>query len=147
MAKRSERLKSIQKVAEKREQEAAREMGKTRTHLNELEKRLSELITFREEYARNFLADGIKGMSVGKMHEYQNFITRIDQAIAFQRTTIEQAKNVYSHRQRIWRHLHGRVMAMEKLAIRYRQQEQALIDQREQKETDERAQRAKRIEL
>ena len=78
-------------------------------------------------------------MSVGKMLEYQNIINRIDQAIDYQRHVIEQAKNVYNHRHKVWRYLHGRLVAMEKLTVRYRQQEQLIIDKQEQKDTDERA--------
>jgi flagellar FliJ protein len=81
------------------------------------------------------------------MLEYQSFINRIDQAIAYQRTVAEQAKKAYANRQRVWGRLHSRVLAMDKLATRYRQQERADADQREQKETDERAQRAGRVEL
>ncbi|CAK0762161.1 flagellar FliJ protein [Gammaproteobacteria bacterium] len=147
MAKRSERLQPVQKIAENREQDAAKAMGKARTHVEELEARLTELITFREEYARNFLSAGETGMGVTRMREYQTFITRIDQAITYQRTMVEQAKRAYADRQRVWGRLHSRVLAMDKLATRYRQQERAETDQREQKETDERAQRAVRVEL
>jgi len=147
MAKRSERLQPVQKVAENREQDAAKAMGKASIHVEELEIRLTELIAFREEYARNFLSAGAAGMGVSRMREYQTFISRIDQAIAYQQTMIEQGKRAYAERQRVWRHLHSRVLAMDKLATRYRQQERAYAEQREQKETDERAQRVSRIEL
>ncbi|CAK0744308.1 flagellar FliJ protein [Gammaproteobacteria bacterium] len=147
MASRSERLQPVKKVAENREQNAAKEMGKARTRMEELEARLSELISFREEYTRNFLVAGTAGMGVGRMREYQTFITRLDQAITYQRNVVEQAKRTYADRQRVWGHFHGRVLAMDKLATRYRQQERTDADQREQKETDERAQRSARIEL
>lgn len=143
MVARSKRLQPIQKIAENREDAAAKEMGKARTQVNELETRLAELITFREEYARNFITAGEQGMGVSRMMEYQGFINRIDQAIAYQRSSIEQAKMVYENRKKIWGQLHGRVLAMDKLAARYRQQERMLADKRDQKETDERAQRTK----
>ena len=147
MAKRSERLRPVQKVAENREQDAAREMGKAHKHIEELQARLTELIAFREEYARNFLSLGTQGMSVEKMREYQGFIHRIDQAIAYQHNLTEQAKTTYAHRQHVWGYLHSRVLAIDKLSLRYQQQEQADADRREQKETDERAQRSRRVEL
>ena len=147
MTHRSERLRSVQKIAESREQNAAREMGKARSRLTDLEKRLTELIAFREEYTSNLLVVGAAGMNVMRMREYQHFLSRLDQAITYQRNSVEQAKAIHADRQRVWVHLHGRMRALEKLVVRQRQQEQMDANQREQKETDERAQRVPRFEL
>jgi len=142
MPKRSERLRPVQQIAANREQEAAREMAKARSYLESTQARLSELINFRGEYARNFLARGEQGMTVTRMREYYGFIQRIDQAIAYQQNLAEQAKSVYAQRQKLWGQRRSRMLAIDKLAERYRQQEQIESDRREQKETDERAQRS-----
>ncbi len=147
MNNRSERLRTVQKVNENREQNAAREMGKARDRVDAMEKRLTELMAFREEYAQNLLTTGQAGISIARMREYQLFLTRLDQAIAYQRNSTEQAKTAYAERQRAWGYLHGRVIAMEKLIDRHQQKEQSEISQQEQKEIDEHAQRSGSIAL
>jgi len=144
---RSERLRSIQQVAENREQEAARELGRARAKVEESESRLKELVAFREEYTKNFLASAATGMEMSRLLEYQRFLGRIDQAVDHQKTVIEQAKSVYMRRQQAWGYLRGRVLALEKVAERYRQQERVQVDRKEQKEIDERAQRMVRADL
>ncbi len=144
MTPRSERLNVVQKVAEGREQTAAREMAKARTRMEETEKRLNELILFREEYERNLMEKGSAGMNVLRMREYHLFLSRLEQATTFQRNTLEQSKLALAHKQRAWEILRGRVVAIEKLITRYQQQEQLDNSRREQKDSDEYAGRAAR---
>ncbi len=143
---RSQRLQPVKKIAENREKEAANELGKAQKRLDEMLSRLKELKQYREEYTRNFMTVGAQGMGVARMLEYRAFLAKIDGAVDYQTQVVEQVRRDCDYRQRVWGHLHGRVLALDKVATRYRHQEDLDADRRLQKETDERAQRRRTAE-
>lgn len=131
----SQRLAPVERVAQKREQDAARVLGKCRQVLGEVEARLQELIAYRDEYARR-LASG-SGMAARHMLEYRSFLGRLGQAIGYQEQQVGAHRREFERQQERWRGAHTRTRVLEKVVERYQRAERADDDRREQQAGDE----------
>jgi flagellar FliJ protein len=130
------RLEPIHDLAEKREDDAARELGEARKQLALRESQLHELETYREPPA--------KAASVEMLRNREAFRLRLAEAITQQRRAVELARrNVETARQR-WLGSHRQTELYDKLIERARCHEQAQQDRREQRDQDELALRCAR---
>ena len=136
----SQRLKPVTHIAEKRERDAARSMGEQQQHLDQQYQRLDKLRSYRAEYARRMQDAGTNGVDAGQMVEYSNFLRRLDEAARFQQQKIEESKRLLDIRTREWRALHTKTEALNKVVSRCQDEEQRISDRREQNENDDRAQ-------
>ena len=141
----SERMKPVVRVAESREQAAAREFGASKRALEEHEQRLAELLTYREEYHRHFQQTGSAGVSAGQFMSFQRFLAQLNKAIEQQRRIVETAAQACECKREALGAARGRSMALDKVVSRYRQEEERHQERREQKETDEGAQRRRGV--
>ena len=136
---RSKRMQTINKVAQKKEQDAARILGQSRQNLQLQNQRLSELMQYREDYTRKFSASGNDGMDTRKLNEYRSFLHRLNQAILQQREIITRADRECQLRERAWLGTRTRTQALDKVVERYQHEEQREVDRKEQKVQDEHA--------
>ncbi len=111
--------------------------------LSEGEERLSELLSYRDEYQRRLHEEGAAGLASGHMQEYLLFIARLDQAVGRQRERLQETALNYEQQKVRWLALHGKTLALDKAVERYRGEESRMDDRREQRESDERAQYVK----
>lgn len=111
--------------------------------LSEGEERLSELLSYRDEYQRRLHEAGAAGLASGHMQEYLLFIAKLDQAVGSQRERLQEAALNYEQQKVHWLALHGKTLALDKAVERCRGEESRMDDRREQREADERAQYAK----
>lgn len=142
--KRSRRFKPVVKVAENREQDAARVLGGAQTALNQAQQRLAELENYREEYIKRFHATGAVGMSAAQMMDYRQFLAKLDLAITEQGRVIEQTTGVVEQRRQEWFDCRGNVKMLDTVVTRYQNDEKRDADRKEQKDLDERAQHTKK---
>jgi flagellar FliJ protein len=139
--KRSDRLKPVQRLSEAREQDAAKALGVSNRNLSEQEQRLAELEQYREEYTRYVRQRGESGVTAAKLVELQNFLQNLNKAIEQQRQVLAMAKQRSEQSKQQWNKARGRNKALDKVAERYRQEEERNAARQEQKETDEYASR------
>ena len=64
---RSKRMTPVVKVAENREQAAARVLGEARQRLEQQQRKLDELITYRDQYSQEFQQRSGQGMGVARI--------------------------------------------------------------------------------
>lgn len=138
--KRSKRLEPVVKVAENREQQAARALGDAQSALAQAEQRLAELKTYREEYIERFHANGALGMSAVQMGDYRLFLSNLSRAIEQQAELVRQAAAVVEQQRQKWFSRRGKVKMLDNVVSRYQADEQRVVDRKEQLEQDERAQ-------
>jgi flagellar FliJ protein len=138
--KRSKRLEPVVKVAENREQQAARALGDAQSALAQAEQRLQELKTYREEYIERFHANGAQGMSAVQMGDYRLFLSKLARAIEQQAELVQQAAAVVEQQRQKWFNRRGKVKMLDNVVSRYQADEQRVLDRKEQLEQDERAQ-------
>jgi len=137
----SKRLRPVHRVAESREQTAARELGDSRRYVHEQEERLVELRNYHTEYLERFHSAAKLGMSAMQLQEYRAFLSKLERAIREQEAVIVDGRNVQQFKKDNWQDKHVRTQALEKVMDRYKQAETKAQDKREQKESDDRSQR------
>ncbi len=139
--KRSKRMQPAVRVAQEREQAAARRFGEAQRILQENERRLAELFTYREEYRA--MAAGPEGgtVSVFQFQQTRRFLDSLDHAIAQQERAIGGLREQSEQQRRAWLTARGKVKALENVVARCLAEEENEALRREQKEIDEWAQR------
>ncbi|KRE90914.1 flagellar export protein FliJ [Frateuria sp. Soil773] len=136
MSTRANRLQPAADQARQRSEEAVQKLAEQQQALAKAERQLSELRGYRQEYA----VEAGGGMSVSALLNRQQFVERIDRAIAQQLHEIERQRRMLEHARGQWREAHAREAALDSVIDRYREQERKSEERREQGEIDERMQ-------
>lgn len=136
MSARANRLQPAADQARQRSEDAVLKLAEQQQTLARAERQLAELRGYRQEYAME--AGG--GMSVNALLNRQQFVERIDRAIAQQAHEIERQRRLLEHVRRQWHEAHAREAALDSVIGRCREQERKSEERREQNELDERMQ-------
>jgi flagellar FliJ protein len=139
--KRSKRLQPLAHVTQARERAAAQALGASRRELQSVEARLQELRRYLGEYQRHLDERTQAPREAGQLSDFRRFLERLHEAILYQESRWALAQRDYEHKHRQWLATRQRAAAIEKVVARCRNEEQRLEDRREQRESDERAQR------
>ncbi|HIF51672.1 MAG TPA: hypothetical protein EYQ42_09145, partial [Thiotrichaceae bacterium] len=128
---RSQRIKKIVSLSEKKERIAARQFAAAQKILNDFKKRLTLLIDYRQEYAE-FMKPGGAAQSVTSIRERQAFIMQIDMGIRILNEQIAQqeAMNIYERDK--WLKEKQQLDTMENIYQRFHKTEQQIFALREQ---------------
>lgn len=138
----SDRLKTVTKVADERERQAAREMGAAQQTLAQRQQRLKELQNYRDEYARRFSDTNHDARPVVLVNDYRLFMHRLDQAVVQQQRVVDVATAEYEKKRASWMALRAKAKALDKVVDKLKQGERRVADRKEQKDSDERAGRS-----
>ena len=136
MTPRSERLQPAADQARQKAGDALTQFAAQQQALARAEQQLGELERYRREYA--CVGDG--AVSVSALLNRQQFVARIDQAIA------QQMAEVNRHRRRLeqmrdhWKKAHARESALDSVIAQHQEHERRAEDRHEQAEIDERMQ-------
>ncbi len=139
---RSRRMEPVQRLTQEREQSAARELGQCQQELAAQESRLQELLGYREQYSRSFQHTGSSGLGARNLQDYRVFLGRLNEAIHQQKNLLQQCRERQQQTHRQWLETRSRSQAIGKVMEGYRRETQRLQQRQEQKDTDERNNRA-----
>ncbi len=139
--KRSDRMAPVQQVLSDAEQAGARELGSAQQRLVDAEAKLGELKKYHADYQRSFQARAQQGHTVTALRDFQAFLARLEEALRQQDKAVAMAREQVSKQRRSWQGAARQVKAVESVVDRWQQAESLVVERREQKETDERAQR------
>lgn len=131
-------MKSIAGIAKSREQNAARILGQKRKHLVEQQNQLDELLSYREDYAKNFHVTGATGLNARQLSEYRVFLEKLNMAIIQQRERIKQASDDCDLFQESWMKTRTHSKALDKVVEKNKIIERKEQDKKEQHDLDER---------
>lgn len=137
--KRSQRLAPVVKYTDAKEREAARLLAQQQQQLDQQKQRLKQLESYRQEYARQFIAIGSSGMSAIKVHDFQAFLKNLDGAMVQQKEAIERLTQDYEQKKRQWLAARNKTKAMHNVVDKYVEDEQRKEEKSEQKEQDDRS--------
>lgn len=137
----SKRLQPVQRVAESREQKAARHLGVSRQALQAEEVKLNQLKEYHQEYLERFESAARKGISASQLQEYRAFLGKLEEAIRHQEDVVKVSKIDHTTHKNDWRLQHTRTQALNKAVSRFKKLEEAKQERNEQKESDDRNQR------
>lgn len=139
--KRAARLEPVHKVVEDAERRLAGEVAVAERLLTGCERKLNELTVYRDDYTQGFARRAGGGMGARELVDYQAFMTRLNSAIEQQSLVVQRARADREVQQKRWQEAAQRVKALGHVIERWQQEALRAADKREQRETDERAQR------
>lgn len=137
MSKRADRLQPAADQAKQRSEDAVLKLAEQQQRLAKAERQLMELRGYRQEYANPPSAGGLTATA---LMNRQQFVERIDRAIAQQTIEIERQRRLLDQVRSQWRDAHAREAALDNVIDRYREQERKAEERHEQSEIDERMQ-------
>jgi flagellar protein FliJ len=140
---RSERMAPVQRVLDEKEKVRARELGEARTRLTAAEGKLHDLEQYRRDYEEAFQQRARTGQPVRALRDFQVFLARLDQAIQQQKQIVQAATDEVSGHSTSWKSAALKVKAVDSVVDRWNGEERRAQERRDQKETDERAQRTR----
>jgi flagellar FliJ protein len=138
---RAKRLQPVQQLADENERRLAQSVAAFDRRLAEAETKLMELTRYRQEYEHQFSARAGLGMGATALRDYQAFLARLTEAIRQQGTLVQRARIERDLERTRWQEAATRAKAVDHVMERWRIEERHALDRREQRESDERAQR------
>jgi flagellar FliJ protein len=130
-------LQTLLELMQNRSDEATRTLGQLIAAEQSQRSRLEMLEQYREEYAQR-LRDAIsQGITQLSLRNYQNFLSRIDEAIAQQRQAVQNSEQSTKNGQEHWQNQNKRLKAINTLSVRHDVKIRELENKQEQKLLDE----------
>lgn len=139
---RTERMAPVKRVLGDAEKDRAREMGMAQQKLSDAEKKLEELRNYQSEYLSAFRKRASDGTSIRKLRDFQAFLAKLDEALRQQEQLVANAREQATGSRTQWQGAARQVKAVDSVMDKWKAAEVRASDRREQKDTDERAQRA-----
>jgi flagellar FliJ protein len=131
----------VKRVLGDAEKDKARLLGDAQQRLRDAEKRLEELRNYHGEYLIAFRQRAENGTNIRKLRDFQAFLARLDEALRQQEQIVNTAREQAAGSRREWQGAARQVKAVDSVMTRWNTAEASAGSRREQKETDERAQR------
>lgn len=141
---RAKRLQPVQELVDDAEKRLAQSVAGFERRVSEAEAKLLELERYRGEYEQQLNARAAQGIGVTDLRDYQAFLARLGEAIRQQRSLVQRACNERDAERLRWQDAARRVKALDHVVGQWQAEERRTLDRREQRDTDERAQRSRR---
>lgn len=130
-------LQPLLEVMQTRTDEATRKLGQLIAAEQNQRSRLQMLEDYRAEYAQRMSEATAQGVTRLVLHNYQDFLARIDQAIEQQRLTLTDSENSTKAGQEHWKNQNKQLKAIDTLSLRHDARERYKEGKQEQKLQDE----------
>jgi flagellar FliJ protein len=134
----SRRLRPVARIAHQQERNAARQLGDSLRQAEQHQKKLNDLLEYREQYIAGFQAAGKQGVSVVRLRDYQLFLRRLDTVIMQQRQLLRASRQHCEQSQSEWHNRHGHSKMIDKVVENREQAENRKRNEQEQREQDDR---------
>lgn len=130
-------LQPLLEIMQNRADEATRRLGKLIASEQDAKARLQMLEQYRAEYAEKMCEASALGLTPIALRNYQDFLSRIDQAITQQAAVVKHSEVQTAHGQQHWKSQNKQLKAIDTLAVRHEARERHLEGKQEQKLLDE----------
>lgn len=141
---RADRLKPVQNVIDNAEKRLAQSLAAFERRVAEAEGKLDELRRYRGEYERQFAQRAASGMGATELRDFQAFLARLTEAMRQQQSVVERVRADRDAERLRWQDAAKRAKALDHVATQWLSEERRLAERRDQRETDDRAQRVSR---
>ena len=115
-------------------------MGEAGRKVADLERKLQQLQSYRDDYTKNSAQSG-SAMDAVKLQNYRTFLDRLGDAMRQQQKLLELARAEYEKKRADWSEKRVEAESLGRVVERFRKEEQRAVDQREQREGDDAAMR------
>jgi flagellar protein FliJ len=138
---RTKRIAPVQTLFDDNERRLAQSLAAFERRAAESEKKLQELERYRAEYEKQFTQRAGRGIGATDLRDYQAFLARLNEAIRQQTALVQRAQIERDAERQRWQDSARRAKALGFVVDGWRAEERRADDRRDQRETDERAQR------
>jgi flagellar protein FliJ len=132
-------LDTLMELAQLRTDEAAKRLGALNAQGVDMEAKLDLLAQYRNEYHARFQASMQQGITASDWRNYQDFLDKLDAAIAQQREMVASMRQRVEASEVAWQSARRTLKSYGTLAQRQARVREQRMARHEQKETDERA--------
>jgi flagellar FliJ protein len=136
----SKRFEPIREIASTSAKDLSRAMGEAGRKVAELEGKVQQLQSYRDDYVRNSQAAG--AIDAVKLQNYRMFLDRLGEALRQQSQQLDVARAEYEKRRVLWSEKRIEAESLGRVVDKFRKEERHAADQREQREGDDAALRA-----
>jgi flagellar protein FliJ len=136
----SKRFEPIQEIAANSANTLARAMAEAERRVVELERQMEQLRAYRDEYARNATRSG-GSMDAISLQNYRSFLDRLGDAMRAHAHQLGLARADYEARRSQWSAKRIEAESLNRAIERFRGEERATLERREQRDGDEAAAR------
>lgn len=130
-------LQPLLEVMQNRSDEATRRLGQLIAAEQSAKSRLQMLEQYRDEYAQKLREAIAQGITQMVLRNYQEFLGRIEEAIAQQGMAVRNSENSTAAGQAHWKEQNKRLKAIDTLSQRHDTRERYRENKQEQKLLDE----------
>lgn len=130
-------LQPLLELMQSRTDEATRQLGQLIAAEQNQRSRLQMLEQYREEYAERMRQATAEGITRIILHNYQDFLGRIDEAICQQRIAVESSERSTQAGKEHWQAQNKQLKAIDTLSQRHDARERYREHRQEQKLQDE----------
>lgn len=144
---RSQRLAPVQNVMDNSERRLAQSLAAHERRVLEGENKLQELTRYRSEYEQQLQARAGGGIGVTELRDYQAFLARLTEAMRQQQSVVQRLRADCEAERLRWQDAAKRAKALDHVVTQWQTEERRVADVRDQRDTDERAQRSPKRDL
>lgn len=130
-------LQPLLEIMQSRTDEATRKLGQLIAAEQSQKSRLQMLEQYREEYAQRMRDATAQGITRLVLHNYQDFLARIDEAIKQQHLAVVSSENSTKAGQEQWKTQNKQLKAIDTLSQRHDARERYREGKQDQKLQDE----------
>ncbi|ARP94296.1 flagellar export protein FliJ [Bordetella genomosp. 13] len=124
-------------LAKESTDEAARVLGRLNAERTQAERQLTMLYDYRQDYLQRLQQAMQTGMSAADCHNYQRFISTLDDAIGQQTNVLRVADDHLARGRQHWQQEQRKLNSFDALSQRQVRAEQVAENRREQRASDE----------
>jgi flagellar protein FliJ len=139
--KRAKRLEPVQQIVDDAQRRLAMSVAAFEKRVLESEAKLLELQRYKGEYEQQFSQRAGRGIGATDLRDYQAFLSRLTEAIRQQQALVARAHAEHQAERVKWQEALKRSKALGHVVERWQIEERHMNDRRDQRESDERAQR------
>lgn len=139
--KRAKRLEPVQQIVDDAQRRLAMSVAAFEKRVLEGEAKLQELQRYKGEYEQQFSQRAGRGIGATDLRDYQVFLARLSEAIKQQQALVTRARAEHQAERVKWQEALKRSKALGHVVERWQAEERHMNDRRDQRESDERAQR------
>ena len=136
----SKRFEPIREIASNSADALSRAMADAARRVADLERQLEQLERYRAEYLQNSTTAGAS-MDAVKLQNYRSFLDRLGEAKRQHQKNLDAARAEYEKRRALWSEKRVEAESLGRVVERFRKEERAAEDRREQREGDDAAMR------
>src|SRR5262245_33693999 len=133
MAKRSERMQTVERVVSNVEKKRAEALALCEKRLSESENKLAELESYQKSYAAQFQTRAGGGIGAAGLRDFQTFMARLADAVKQQSQIVTKCRADRDTEMKTWQHAAQRAEAVGGLVKRWQGEERRIEDKIEQR--------------